>query len=815
MTCLLRGKALCYTSTLLIYPDNFETKIGFTAIREQLDALCLSALGRQHVARMQFLAKHELVQRLLDQTEEFRQLLSDGADFPSDNYHDVSVHLKRAALPGAYLDVAAFHLIRLSLRTIRTAAEFLNRAPEGAYPALRLLALGIQVDRNLMAALDKIVGDDGQVRDDASPELRRLREALIAAQVNLRKQIQSVLRHAKAEGWAADDAEPTIRGGRIVLPILADSKRRLKGLIHDESATGQTVYLEPEAVFELNNDIKDFENAYQRELIRLLTELTDKLRPHVPDLRKAYQFLGLLDFVRAKAVFARSLDCTRPVLHRQPQLQWHDARHPLLLQHLRELKRDLVPLTLHLHAEQRLLLISGPNAGGKSVTLKTVGLIQYMLQCGLLIPVREDSEAGLFEEILLDIGDSQSIDNDLSTYSSHLLSMKQFLLFAGKRSLVLIDEFGTGTEPSLGGAIAEAVVESLNKARAFGVITTHYTNLKNFAEHTPGVVNGAMRYDTKALRPLYQLEVGKPGSSFAIEIARKIGLPREIVDRAADLVGHDKIKYDELLERLETERNDLEVKARENERYERHLKKILAEYTAKEKALDAGKKEILREAKQHAKLLLRETNKQIESTIAEIRTSQADKEATKAAREKLDAFVQKELQIEAPAPRPAGPAETGPLREGDAVTLVGHEGIGKLIAIKGKQAEVMFGALRTLAKVDQLERASRDDVRAKQKRDEKAAASVSGMDLTGRMAEFTQTLDVRGERAEEALLKVMAFLDDAVMLGVPNVKFIHGRGNGILRQTIRDYLRRQREVASVADEDIQRGGDGATVAVLK
>lgn len=802
------------TTEPLIYPENFEAKIGFAAIRDQLDDLCLSPLGRRHVRKMQFVSKFDLVNRLLDQVEEFRQILVEGADFPSQHYHDVHVHLVRAALPGAYLDVPAFFEIRQSLRTIRLALEFFTKAPDERFPTLRLLALGVQADRNLLAAIERIVGDDGLVRDDASPELRRLREALIAAQVQLRKQIQSVLRHAKAEGWAADDAEPTIRGGRIVLPILAESRRRVKGLIHDESATGQTVFLEPEAVFELNNDIKDLENAWHRELIRLLTELTDKLRPHVPDLRKAYQFLGLIDFIRAKAQFARSVDAVRPVLHRQPQLQWRDARHPLLLQHLRELKRDLVPLSLDLHPEQRLLLISGPNAGGKSVALKTVGLLQYMLQCGLLLPAREDSEAGLFEEILLDIGDSQSIDNDLSTYSSHLMAMKQFLLFAGKRSLVLIDEFGTGTEPTLGGAIAEAVLEALNRARAYGVITTHYTNLKNFAERTPGVVNGAMRYDTRALRPLYLLEVGKPGSSFAIEIARKTGLPKEIVDRAAGLVGKDKIRYDRLLEALETEKNEMDERKREVERHERHLRKVVADFEADKKTLDQQKNTILREAKQHAKLLLRDTNKQIETTIAEIRASQAEKETTKQAREKLDEFVKRELHIEPVKPKPSEAATEGPLQDGDSVTLLGHEGVGRLVSLKGKQAEVMFGTLRTIAKVDSLQRATPDEVRQQKKRDEKRNPT-GGADTTGRMAEFQQTLDVRGLYAEEALRNVMTFLDDAVMLGVPQVKFIHGRGNGVLRRIIRDYLRQQPEVASVADEDLQRGGDGATVVVLK
>ncbi|UOQ52056.1 endonuclease MutS2 [Hymenobacter cellulosivorans] len=807
----------------MILPNNFEQKIGFAQLREMLESLCLSALGRQFVAKMQFQTKHDQLEKLLLQTDEFRVLLQSGADFPSQHYHDVHPHLVRASLPGAYLDVPAFFAVKMSLRTIRQALTFFTHAEETLYPTLRLLGIGVQVDRNLMAAMDKVIDDEGQVRDNASPLLSQLRQELINRQSMLRKQISGILRHAKTEGWIPGDAEPTIRGGRLVLPVIAEHKRRVKGLIHDESASGQTVFIEPEAVFELNNDIKDLENAYQRELIRILTALTSQLRPHIPDLRKAYQYLGLLDFIRAKALLAGRLEATMPVLHPRPLLLWKRVRHPLLYltfkEHFKDNPREVVPLDMDLNPDQRILLISGPNAGGKSVAMKTVGLVQYMLQCGLLIPAGDGSEAGVFDDIFLDIGDEQSLENDLSTYSSHLLSMKQFVTLAGKRSLVLIDEFGTGTEPALGGAIAEAVLDQLNRARSFGVITTHYTNLKNFAERNAGIVNGAMRYDPEQLQPLYRLEIGKPGSSFAIEIARKIGLPKQIVERATQLVGKDKIRYDRLLEGLEKEKADLEQRTAEAAKAEKRMKKAAQEYQDLKKHLDETTLDVLRNAKAQAKLLLKDTNQQIEATIAEIRSNQADKEKTKDARHKLDTFVREKLQIEPPKPKATREtADPKTLKAGDKVALIGQDGYGELISIKGKTAEVLFGGMKTIVKASQLEKVGRAEIREREKKAEKASFSSSaslGMDLTGRMANFSPVLDLRGERAEDALHKVMAFVDDAVMLGIPEIKFLHGRGNGVLRQVVRDYLHRVRAAASVADEHADRGGDGATVAVLK
>ena len=813
----------------MLLPQNFEHKIGFGALRQRLEANCLSALGRQYVAKLEFQTKAEPLLKLLQQTDEFAFLLRSGADFPASHYYDPQVHFKRAALPGAFLDVAAFFEVKMSLRTIRQALTFFTQAPEGQYPTLRLLGIGVQVDRNLLVALDKVVDDEGAVRDDASPLLRQLRQELIVRQGQLRRQLAGILRHAITEGWVPAGAEPTIRGGRLVLPVIAEHKRRVKGLIHDESASGQTVYIEPAAVFELNNDIKDLENAYQRELVRILTALTDQLRPHLPDLRRAYQYLGLLDFIRAKARLAVELDGRLPRLDPKPLLRWKRVRHPLLLLAFAEHKRltgevrEVVPLDLELNHEQRMLVISGPNAGGKSVTLKTVGLVQYMLQLGLLIPCGDESEAGVFEDIFLDIGDEQSLENDLSTYSSHLLAMKQFLLLAGKKSLVLIDEFGTGTEPSLGGAIAEAVLEQFSRARTFGVITTHYTNLKNFAERTAGFVNGAMRYDPERLQPLYRLEVGKPGSSFAIEIARKIGLPKDLVERASQLVGKDKIRYDQLLEGLEQEKTDLENRTAEAAKQERRLKKAAQDYTDLKQHLEDTRLETLRAAKQEAKALLRDTNQQIEATITEIRRGQADKEINKQAREKLDTFVRQELHIEPPKPRATRELATaGGLQPGDKVALLGQDGHGELVGVKGKTAEVMFGGLKTLVKVSQLEKLGRAEIRDREQAAKAKASRLSGggpsgngINITDRMAGFSPTLDLRGERAEDALTKTMSFVDDAVMLGMPEVKFVHGRGNGVLRQVVRDYLRSVKAVASVADEHADRGGDGVTLAVLK
>jgi DNA mismatch repair protein MutS2 len=795
----------------LIYPQNFEFKIGFTQIRESLLEFCLSPLGQFFVNRMQFFTRFDLVQKLLNQVHEFKGVISAGGDFPTAHYFDVTEHLNRAAIEGSFLEVKAFYEIKMSLRTIRQALTFFSQSEASLYPNLRALGEAVLVDRHLLAALDKVIDDNGAVRDNASPELARLKADLFYQQGLLRKQIQTVLKQAKAAGWTNGDAEPTIRGGRIVIPVLAEYKRRLKGLIHDESTTGQTVYIEPDTVFELNNDIKDLENAYHRELIRILTALTNQLRPFITDLRKGYQYLGLLDFIRAKTLYADRTEATLPVMHKFPLVKWRDARHPLLYLNFKAQNREVVPLTLTLDREQRILLISGPNAGGKSVTLKTAGLLQYMLQCGLLIPVAEGSEAGIFEDIFIDIGDEQSLENDLSTYSSHLQSMKQFVVLAGKKSLVLIDEFGTGTEPQLGGAIAEAVLEKLNQQGVYGVITTHYTNLKNFAQRTPGIINGAMRYDHKELKPLYQLNIGKPGSSFAIEIARKIGLSPEIVNKATQLAGRDKIRYDRLLEELEAEKADLEKRNRELGIQERKMRQSAKEYADLKELLEENKAGIMAEAKQKAKLLLKDTNQQIEATIQRIKESQADKEQTKQARQELETFTQEKVKIEPKTVKRLSTAK-GELRTGDLVSILGQDSVGQIVNIKGKTAEVLFGSIKTIVKVDNLERVEGQLPKIKKETPE---PSKQGMNLTRRMADFSPTIDVRGQRAEDALTQLMAFVDDAVMLGIPEIKIIHGRGNGILKQVLRDYLRSVKEVASVSNEHVERGGDGVSVVVIK
>lgn len=798
----------------MIYPENFEIKIGFAQVREMLSELCLSPLGRHFVSRMQFLNRHDLLERLLQQTEEFKQLLESDAEIPLQHYYDPTAYLDRAALEGTFLDVVQFFEIKMSLRTIRDSLRFISESEEGKYEALKALGANVAVERSLLAALDKVVDDAGAVRDDATPELQRLKRDLIAQQAALRKTISSILRHAKNEGWTPSDVEPTIRGGRLVIPVIAEHKRRIKGLIHDESNTGQTVYIEPESIFELNNDIKDLENAYHRELIRILVGLTNTLRHHIPELRKAYQYLGLLDFIRAKAVFARRVESTKPTLHKYPLINWKQAFHPLLYLAHKQAGKPVVPMDLELNRDQRLLLISGPNAGGKSVSLKTVGLVQYMLQCGLLIPAADNSEAGVFHDIFIDIGDEQSIENDLSTYSSHLTNMKKFVTVADKRSLVLIDEFGTGTEPVLGGAIAEAVLQNLNESSVYGVITTHYTNLKNYAERTPGIVNGAMRYDHKHLQPLYQLEIGKPGSSFAIEIAQKIGLPKHIIDRASKLVGKDKIRYDRLLEELETEKQELEKKVREASKLEQKLAKSVKEYGDLRNFLEESKQDVMREAKGKAKLLLKDANQKIEATIQQIKQSQAEKEKTKEARRDLETFAQ---EVRKDEPRPAHKRiANGSVKPGDNVALIGQDSVGQVVSIKGKTAEVLFGGLKTIVKVDNLERIEGQvSQKPKKSKMENAGGFSRGMNMTQRMSDFTSTLDIRGEYAEDALTKVMNFTDEALMLGIPEIKIIHGRGNGVLRQVVRDYLYSVREVASVGNEAEERGGDGATLAVLK
>jgi DNA mismatch repair protein MutS2 len=797
----------------MLYPDNIETKIGFDQIRELLKKECLSPLGQGYVEKVKFSSDYQLISSLIAQTAEFKKILQQDLSFPSKDYIDVVPYFDHIKPQGSLLEPEKFRDIKLSLFTIASCINFFDQFPDEEFTALRELSKEINFDRHTFRSIDKVVDDNGRVKDGASSELWDIRKSLITQQSGLRKELDRILKSVKKDGFADDQVEITIRSGRMVIPVLAEYKRKVKGFIHDESATGQTVFIEPAEIFEVNNQIKELEHQERREIIKILAELTDLIRSIVPDLKKAYKFLALIDFIRAKALLAVRMEAVAPQIEKSQIIRWTKARHPLLYLSFKKQNREVVPLTISLNQDKRILIISGPNAGGKSVCLKTVGLLQYMFQCGLLVPLEEFSVMGIFKDIFIDIGDEQSIENDLSTYSSHLKNMKYFLNSAGNKSLVLIDEFGTGTEPHFGAAIAEAVLEQLNKPAVFGVITTHYANLKSYAGNTPGVVNGAMRFDIENLEPLYELEIGNPGSSFALEIAAKIGLPKEIIESSKLKLGEDQVSYDRLLRELESEKTRV---LRQNEKLKSkaaELDKLLAEYTESKEFIDTHKKKLLNEAKVEAKGLLKEVNQKIENAIKEIRENKADKELTKKLRSDLES-LDESLKIE--EVKDMGPQYEvlpGEIKSGDLVRVKNSGALGQVISIKDKDVEIMMGDLKSTVKMNRLDKISRKEYRAML--GEENIIKSKGIDLQEKMGSFSTQIDLRGKRAEEALKEIDALMDSAIIFGASELKIVHGKGDGILRTIIREHLKTYKEVKSFADEHADRGGAGVTLVKLK
>ncbi|EON76252.1 Recombination inhibitory protein MutS2 [Lunatimonas lonarensis] len=795
-----------------LYPTNLEQKINFDKIRELIREECSSTLGTDFVQKISFSRDAPLIQRLLDQTEEFKRLLLSGETFPSSNFVNIHPYLDKARLEGAFLYEEEFHEISLGLQTLSACVDFFNYYAED-YPQLFALLGMVNDDRTLVKAIERVLDERGKIKNNASPELAIIRNQLLYEENRLRKVLDSIFRQAKAQGLTPEDASITIRGGRMVMPVLAEYKRRIKGFIHDESATGQTVFMEPAEVLDINNEIRDLEYMERREVQKILTKLTDILRAFIPDLRKAFHFLGLVDFIRAKAKFAIKIRANKPLLEKTKQIRWTKARHPLLELSLKAQQKQIVPIDVSVDHNKRILLISGPNAGGKSVALKTVALLQYMFQCGILIPVEEESVCGVFDQFFIDIGDEQSLENDLSTYSSHLNNMKHFTRFANKRTIFFIDEFGTGTEPQFGGAIAEGILIALNKSGAFGVITTHYGNLKQLAAKGQGLFNGAMRYDVEKLEPLYQLELGKPGSSFAFEIARKIGIDEEIILHAKAQVGEVRVNYDKMLLKLESEKNRYEQVLIENEKKEKLLNKRLEEYNALKSTLEVSKKTIINEAKVQAKALLDEANRRIESTIREIKEKNADKEKTKQIRKELEAHKEaiKPEKTKIPQPPKEVKVLEGEIKEGDHVRLKDNGAIAEVISVQQRFAEISIGDLKSKVKLNRLERISNTAV----KKEKKSYVRSSGFDSHSRMLEFSPNLDLRGKRGEEIFPLVQHFVDDGHMFGQSELRIVHGKGDGILRDLCRNILRNMPAVSRFEDEHVERGGAGVTLVYLK
>lgn len=845
----------------MIYPKTFESKLGFDEVRALLRGRCLSTLGKDMIDAMAFSDDPATINEWLAQVREFRRLQEEADDFPLSYFFDVRQAVARLRLEGTHLDEAELFDLRRSLDTICAIVAYLNRGEatddgevNHPYPALHRLTDGVQTFPQLVQRIDQILDRFGRIKDTASPALADIRRELARTEGSISKTLYGILRSAQSEGLVDKDVAPAMRDGRLVIPVSPGLKRRIRGIVHDESASGKTVFVEPAEVVEANNRIRELESEERREIIRILTEFAKLVRPYVVPILDSYKFLAKIDLIRAKAELARLIKGIEPDVEPYPHIDWIRASHPLLALSLEKQGKAVVPLDIMLTQQKRILIISGPNAGGKSVCLKTAGLLQYMLQCGLSVPIGERSRTGVFRNIFIDIGDEQSIENDLSTYSSHLMNMKQMMRHADDSTLLLVDEFGTGTEPQIGGAIAEAVLKQFCAKGAYGIITTHYQNLKHFADTHDGVVNGAMLYDRQQMQPLFQLSIGNPGSSFAIEIARKIGLPESVIKDASDIVGSDYIQSDKYLQDIVRDKRYWENKRQAVHQREKSLEQTIARYENEVKELEQSRKEILAKAKQQAEELLAGSNRIIEKTIKEIRESQAEKAETKKIREELEAFkagmkdidtaandemiARKMRQIQERKARrekrkkdreseklkisneksatgnekSAGQANAS-LSPGDTVRIKGLTTVGKIESIDGKMATVIFGDMRTKMRSDRLERAEKP-----KSEEPKAYVNVSRETretIDNRKLNFKQDLDVRGMRGDEAITAVTYFIDDAILVGMSRVRILHGTGSGILRQLIRQYLATVPNVVSFRDEHVQFGGAGITVVDLE
>jgi DNA mismatch repair protein MutS2 len=824
----------------MIYPENFENKIGFDRIRNLLSEKCLSPMGLWKVNELKFIDDFEALTHKLSATYEFQQILIFEDYFPSENYYQISDCLNKIRIEGTFPEVHEVFDLKRSLETVKTILNFFRNKDAAKYPVLRSMCSSVKTYPYVLESIERIIDKQGIVKDSASTRLKEIRSELIGKKIHVTKRLNAILRQAQADGIVDSDTPVSVRNGRGVIPVSSYDKRKIKGLIHDQSASGKTVFIEPEEIVEINNDIIELEYEERREIVKILTLFADNIRPYIDDLLASNLFLGEIDFIRSKALLGNHLNSIKPILIDKPYLMWKRAIHPLLsIAFEKSSGRKVVPLEIVLDEKDRILLISGPNAGGKSVCLKTVGLLQYMLQCGLTIPVAEGSETGIFKNILIDIGDEQSIDNDLSTYSSHLINMKYFVKNGNDKTLILIDEFGTGTEPMLGGSIAEAILGELNRKKVFGVITTHYTNLKHFASLTEGIVNGAMAFDNHLMQPLFQLTIGKPGSSFAFEIARKIGLPEDILEAASEKAGVKNINYDRHLKDIARDKRYWETKRQSIRQQEKRLEELMAEYEKEVSGAKTLRKEIITKARDEAQQLLNQSNRMIENTIRQIKETQAEKEKTKDIRQQLEEFKNvvteetkppeteseekiaklnvkaKRIKLE-PEPlkekEETREFEVKPLKPGDAVRMIDTQAAGEVIEIKEKMAKIETGCLRFFVPLDKIERISKSDLKKSRRANQVYRENDSG--IVQRNINFKPEIDIRGVRGEEAINKVQELIDNALIVQHRNLRILHGKGNGILRQLVRQYLATVNVVKSFRDEHVEFGGAGITVVEM-
>ncbi len=839
----------------MIYPENFENKLGFDKIRDMVRQSTLCPLGAQRVDEMEFLTDRKALQHELSLLAEMKAIIELATQpLPTDSFYDLTAPLKRIRLAGTFMEVEELYDLMRSLSTIQALAQYLNpregqefRMDDGLggsanisfnerFPLLRALAADVVTFPDIIRKIDQTLTPTGEIRDNASPQLAEIRHEMARNLSGIGRLLNSILRSAQAEGVVDKDTTPTMRDGRLVIPIPPSSKRKLKGIVHDESATGKTLFVEPAEVVEANNRIRELEGEERQEIIRILTGIANLIRPEVNNMLAGYDFLGQIDFLRAKVRFAQTIDGIVPQLSEKNITDWVQARHPLLyIRYKRHNERHgllptapdykkVVPLDILLdHKKQRIILISGPNAGGKSVCLETLGLVQYMLQHGLAVPMKDNSSCAIYKNIFVDIGDEQSIDNDLSTYSSHLQNMKFFLRNAGNPSLVLIDEFGSGTEPQIGGAIAQAILGKLIRQQVNGVFTSHFTNLKLFADDTPGIVNGAMLYDRGEMRPLFRLEVGRPGSSFALEIAHKIGLPNGVIEEAKQIVGSDYVNMDKYLQDISRDKRYWEQKRQKVHQQEKELEQKSQEYDEKTRELKQKRHEVMEKARSEASNLLQQANARIEKTIKDIKEAQAEKEATRQIRKEHEAFKAKKIERSQPKPptkqEPAAISVAGgKLEVGSLVRLKGQQTVGEVLAVSGRHCEVAFGLIRSHVDMSRLEPVSKNQAKKEAASQFSHLADTIGKGaidmMSERRAKFKQEIDVRGMRADEALQAVMYFIDDAILLSMSEVRILHGTGTGALRQAIRQYLSTVPGISSYHDEHVQLGGVGITVVEI-
>lgn len=810
----------------MIYPVTFEQKTGFDQVRTLLRKHCLSEAALHMVDEIKFSSSPADIVRHLGEVEEMRLLLDSGKSFPGQDYYDMIPALRQIVVEGTYLDIENLINLQLSLITITRIVELISKLDIEEFPYLNAINPRQLPPQLIILQIERLLDEKGEIRDNASDRLLKLRKEIHSRTSSIDRKINQVFALAKRSNFVADNAELTIRNGRLVIPVSAANKRKLSGYIHDTSATGQTVFIEPAEVFEINNEIQNLSVEERQEIIRILQEVSASIRPQLDILEGFYTFLGLIDFIRAKARLAGDMGAVKPVLVSKPAMDWKEAIHPLLQRSLRQQGRVIVDQDISLSPDERIMIISGPNAGGKSITLKTVALLQYMLQCGLLIPVGETSEAGIFQQIFLEIGDEQSLENDLSTYSSHLIHIKHFLEKANDQTLILIDEFGAGTEPQLGGAMAEASLAKLNALGCYGIVTTHYTNLKLMPGEHPGIFNAAMLYDSREMRPLFKLSPGKPGSSFAFEIARKIGFPDQVLNEAKSKVGSSQMNFEHQLNQLEVDQKEVQQTKVQLKIADETLASLVQRYEKLLKELETNRQAQLKEAKIKARQLLDNANRLIENTIRDIKENQAEKEATRQLREELqqkkDALLREQEQDEISVPELLVPkAEKtgrreilprGSVKVGHYVKMEGQESIGKISEIKGKQATVIFGNVTIRTKTERLMAATPQEVRMWEANQHfgKSHSTIIHQ-LNDKMAGFKMSIDIRGKKAEEAATFIVRYIDQAILLRVNEVRILHGKGDGVLRNLLHEHLRDTPEVVSFEDESLERGGHGITI----